>query len=113
MYLRYQRPEKRISHSGSKTDTGRQEDDVEVVTHSKEGQSSSVGDQGYYGYNLILKLTNSRYKIKLNREIRLSIDLTPFKQRKNDNQTNSSNKGHLGKQDQMSRKVCYLNFRPM
>ena len=55
-HLWYERPEKRISHSRSKTETGRQEDDGEVVTHGKEGHSSNVRDQGYHGYNLILQL---------------------------------------------------------
>ena len=59
-YLRYERPEQRIGHSGSETKAGRQEDDGEIVTQSKAGHSSSVGHQGYHGYNLILKLTNPR-----------------------------------------------------
>ena len=59
-YLRDERPQQRIGHSGSESQTGRQENEGHIVTQSKEGHSSSGGDQGYHGDDLILKLTNSR-----------------------------------------------------
>ena len=88
-YLRDERPQQRIGHSGSESQTGRQEDEGHIVTQSKEGHSSSGGDQGYHGDDLILKLTNSRQNRDLNWKI--GLDLTPFQQRKNENETKGSN----------------------
>ena len=59
-YLRDERPQQGIGHSGPESQAGREEDEGQVVAQSKEGHSSSGGDQGYHGDDLILKLTNSR-----------------------------------------------------